>query len=473
MAKFTGSIYFPDLVGSIGGLTIQENASGNIIRIKPKRSKPNTARQSEQLSIFSELSQSWHQLTRPEQLSWDSFASANPHINLWNQTRTITGFSYFVLCNYNLSQSGNPQITTPPVYTVPTLAASIEITVSSSSIVVELITPSVSVGDTILICVTAPLIAKNFLPRKELRLMKYVTYAGVNTFDVSSEWENYFNLNINDDLYSPVNQVWCAASCFESSTGIASPYLLAESELTAAWSDTLAVVTGATTQYLIYNGAGLPPSIGTTTSLSWSFWYFASNSGLNGLFWYIGSQTYTGVNFLAIRQKSGGILSVQFVGNDGTSFEVDSTVQVIFDGAYHHIVVVIDGSGTAGGVLLIVNGSPVLMTIVSDTLASDITVIDGMSINNITDAATPFATLGAYDEFSVWFGALTPFMAGLLYNGGCPNDITSLGIAIPLQFWWRMGEGSTFPTVLDEQGNWDLTLVGFPNPAWFPFVPCP
>lgn len=473
MAKFTGSIYFPDLVGSIGGLTIQENASGNIIRIKPKRSKPNTERQSEQLSIFSELSSSWHQLTRPEQLAWDSFASANPHINLWNQTRTITGFSYFVLCNYNLSQSGNAQITTPPVYSVPTLAASIEITVSSSSIVVELITPSVSVGDTILICVTAPLIAKNYLPRKELRLMKYVTYAGVNTFDVSSEWENYFNLNINNDLYTPQNQIWCAASCFESSTGIASPYLLAESSVAAAWSDTLAVTVGSITQYMIYNGAGLPANIQQNLQLSWSFWFFASNVSLNSLLWYIGSQTYTGTNFLAIRQKPGGILCVQFVGNNGTSFEVDSSSQVIFDGAYHHIGAVIDGSGNANSVFLYVNGNPVGISIVVDTLSDDITVIDGMSINNISDPVTPFATLGAYDEFSVWFGQLTNPDFTMLYNSGCPNDITSLGIAIPLQFWWRMGEGSTFPTVLDEQGNWDLTLVGFPDPAWYPFVPCP
>jgi len=473
MAKFSNSIYFPDLVGSIGGLTIQENGSGNIIRIKPKRSKPNTERQNNEIINFTSISQSWQQLTRPEQILWDNFASVNTHINLWNQTRNISGFAFFVLCNYNLSLSGQATITTPPTYTVPTLAASIELTVSSTAITLELITPTISVGDIILVSLTQPLKGLNFLPRKEIRLMKYITYAGINTFDLTSEWENYFNLSVNADLYSTGAQIWCAASCFNSSTGIPTPYLTTESQQAAAWSDTLAVTTGATTQYMIYNGAGLPPNINQNLQLSVSLWFFVSNSGLNSVLFYIGDQTFTGINYLAIRQNVGGILQVDFYADNGTGFTVDSFAQVLFDGFWYNIIVTFDGTGNANSVKFYINGVPTGVNIVSDTLAGDITTVNGVSLNNISDVGSPFSTLGAFDEVSIWLGELLVPDVLNIYNGGCPSDLSLGGFSSPLFIWWRMGENSVFPTVTDEQGNWDLTLVGIPAPGWFNFVPCP
>lgn len=236
MAVFDNSIYFPNLVGSIGGLTIQQNRAGNIIRLKPHNGNFRTVKQSEEIKLFSQLSQQWRALTITEQNDWNTFSLANPHVNLWNQTKNLTGLNYFILCNYYLSTSGLSQITSPPTYTVPTLAASVEVTISTSAITVDLITPSLNNGDIIMIYLTAPLSGKTSLPSKELRFMKYIVYAGVNSFDVTTEWENFFNLPITATLYDPANSIFVAASVFDPSSGIPTPFLSAISTTGAAYT---------------------------------------------------------------------------------------------------------------------------------------------------------------------------------------------------------------------------------------------
>jgi len=49
------------------------------------------------------------------------------------------------------------------------------------------------------------------------------------------------------------------------------------------------------------------------------------------------------------------------------------------------------------------------------------------------------------DEVSVYNTALSASDATAIYNGGVPTDLTSYA---PLG-WFRMGDGSTFPTIND------------------------
>jgi hypothetical protein len=57
------------------------------------------------------------------------------------------------------------------------------------------------------------------------------------------------------------------------------------------------------------------------------------------------------------------------------------------------------------------------------------------------------ATLGNIDEVSMFTTALSQSDITSIYNGGAPNDISSLS---PYS-WWRMGEGDTYPMINDKQ----------------------
>lgn len=60
------------------------------------------------------------------------------------------------------------------------------------------------------------------------------------------------------------------------------------------------------------------------------------------------------------------------------------------------------------------------------------------------------------DELAIW-GSDQSSNVSSIYNSGTPFDLTTL--ASPPDHWWRMGDGDTFPTISDNVGSLDLTMV--------------
>jgi hypothetical protein len=68
----------------------------------------------------------------------------------------------------------------------------------------------------------------------------------------------------------------------------------------------------------------------------------------------------------------------------------------------------------------------------------------------------PFS--GNIDEVSVYNSELSQSDVSAIYNGGVPNDISSLS---PLS-WWRCGDGDTAPTLTDNgSASNDGTMTNF------------
>lgn len=57
---------------------------------------------------------------------------------------------------------------------------------------------------------------------------------------------------------------------------------------------------------------------------------------------------------------------------------------------------------------------------------------------------------GHIDEVTLWNRALTDAEVVQLYNAGDPNNPTALSFAGNLTNWYRMGDGDTFPTILNN-----------------------
>jgi hypothetical protein len=75
--------------------------------------------------------------------------------------------------------------------------------------------------------------------------------------------------------------------------------------------------------------------------------------------------------------------------------------------------------------------------------------------------------IGNLDEVAIFGTALGLSDAQSIYNGGVPNDITSFN---PVS-WWRMGDGSIYPTINDEIGGNDGTMTNMTSANFVNDVP--
>jgi hypothetical protein len=126
------------------------------------------------------------------------------------------------------------------------------------------------------------------------------------------------------------------------------------------------------------------------------------------------------------------------------------TEKTINDGHWHHLTATYSGSGTAAGVTLYVDGYAVSTVITDDDLLGG-TIITAaeFNISGRTNGAAGIL-LGNVDETSVYNAELSAAEVLAIFNGGNPIDLESLPSASKLVSWWRMGEGDTYPTLIDQ-----------------------
>ncbi len=67
--------------------------------------------------------------------------------------------------------------------------------------------------------------------------------------------------------------------------------------------------------------------------------------------------------------------------------------------------------------------------------------------------------VGNIDEPMIWNKALSDAEVTELYNSGNPLNPTTTSMGGNLVSWWKMGDGDTFPTVLDQQGVANGTMT--------------
>jgi ribosomal protein L27 len=57
---------------------------------------------------------------------------------------------------------------------------------------------------------------------------------------------------------------------------------------------------------------------------------------------------------------------------------------------------------------------------------------------------------GSIDEVSLWNKVLDSTEIAEIYNVGTPNDLSTVSASSNLVNWYRMGDGDTYPTILDQ-----------------------
>ena len=159
-------------------------------------------------------------------------------------------------------------------------------------------------------------------------------------------------------------------------------------------------------------------------------------------------------------------VQIDFRGT-GTSADrirlVTASATTLNDGFWHQWILTYDGSGTAAGVNLYGDGAILPWAApITDGLVTDPINAGNFAIGGRTGGGDYFQ--GNVDEVAVWNTELTAAEVTALYNGGLGAvDLQTDGAgyisSASLVSWWRMGDDDVFPTIVDVEGNNDLTMI--------------
>jgi hypothetical protein len=120
------------------------------------------------------------------------------------------------------------------------------------------------------------------------------------------------------------------------------------------------------------------------------------------------------------------------------------------NGLWHHVCATHDGTGTAAGVKIYVDGVESTYTIESNNLTATIVNTASLRIGTRENGYPAECFDGNVDETAIYNKALSGAEVTEIYNLGATNNLSTLGSASNLVGWWRMGDSDTYPTLTDR-----------------------
>ena len=211
-------------------------------------------------------------------------------------------------------------------------------------------------------------------------------------------------------------------------------------------------------EHLYANPSSNSPQYDNGDIFSVSLWIKTSSATFGGLVTkQAGSGNYRGWG-LYVNPSGSGEFGVQMYHALGSNqILVETTANGWNDGNWHHVVLTYDGSSTAAGVKIAVDGVNQAITVNADSLSNSFTNTTAMSIGS-RGLANAFYN-GRVDEVSLYSATLTSAQITELYNAGKPRNAMGLSTSGSLDAYYRCGD-LTFDskaggqaTVFDRSAN--------------------
>jgi hypothetical protein len=149
--------------------------------------------------------------------------------------------------------------------------------------------------------------------------------------------------------------------------------------------------------------------------------------------------------------------------NASQSYYFSDGTTSVNDGNWHNVISVLDGTSIKVYVDGVLEGTA---NGVGNMRANINTPIN---IGRRSYASSQLLFQGNIDETSIFNTALTQSEVTSIYNGGVPTNLNELSTT-PLS-WWRMGDGSIYPTINDEIGSNDGTMTNMSSANFVNDVP--
>lgn len=130
------------------------------------------------------------------------------------------------------------------------------------------------------------------------------------------------------------------------------------------------------------------------------------------------------------------------------------------DNEWHHVCVVYLGDSDPATVTIYVDGVSVPFTVDTDNLTGTIVSAENVKLGKTASESLSYD--GYMDDVSVWNKALSEVEVRTLYGIRRPSNLLETMPLSNLVGYWRMGDGDTFPTILDHGPfGIDGTMMGY------------
>jgi len=114
-AKIQFGMMMTDASGKLGGQVFSKNRAGAYVRTKVTPVNPRTVYQQTARFALSSFSQAWSNLTQNQRDAWNAAVTAFARHDVFGNLRNPSGKNLYVRLNVNLFNTGQAQITDPPV----------------------------------------------------------------------------------------------------------------------------------------------------------------------------------------------------------------------------------------------------------------------------------------------------------------------------------------------------------------------
>lgn len=197
MAKINFGSLATDARGKLAGMIFSANRGGAYVRRKASPTGTATPAQALVRNNFAKNSKIWSGiLTASQRQAWTFFAQANPRVNVFGNSITLSGMAMMQSLNQILLQIGVAPIENAPTdMSVPTLAAAIGGDIESTGPVVEVTTAAQTVvaGAKYYVFATGNLSAGATPQKNQYRFVgAYAGVAAATMIDISTLWQAAF-----------------------------------------------------------------------------------------------------------------------------------------------------------------------------------------------------------------------------------------------------------------------------------------
>lgn len=219
MARVTYGESITEYAGSIGGVTFQRNASGPIAKLRTNPIVNPSPNQNPYQTRMAALVAYWPTLSQAYKDLWDALAAAHDHTTPWGETKTLSGYQWFILSNLNRFKLDTYIIDYPFTWDVQPVPQQFNLIATGAYLRVEW-SPTYDPDQTLLFYITLPLRQSSIKLRRSLFYLTYRdTSIPMDYYDLTSLFESLANISwasfyasSNCSIICRISQVWWSRS---------------------------------------------------------------------------------------------------------------------------------------------------------------------------------------------------------------------------------------------------------------------
>jgi len=224
MARVTYGSGVTELAGSIGGVTYQKNASGNIAKLRANPTVNPTSLQAGYQTNMAKLISYWPTLSQANKDAWNAFAAAHNHTTPWGEIKTLSGYQWFLSINLTRIKRYTPPLSSPPSWVSESAPNSFTLAATVGYLRLEWV-PAYNPFKSLQFFLSLPLRQSSLKLRRSLFFVGYRDgSSAMDYYDVTSRFESLANISWGAFYNSADCSIICRINYGYMSQGLMSPF---------------------------------------------------------------------------------------------------------------------------------------------------------------------------------------------------------------------------------------------------------